>query len=127
MSNFGGGVGQEAGIEIWRTETTGGKPKPVPWPVAQYGKFYVGDSYIVLNTKVKPDNTREQVRCIAALVVPHVSLSPAPHHSRGKTLSLPVNAGSGSASNLSTFACVAHSSPTRAQLNNRLLFISARE
>ncbi|ENN79901.1 hypothetical protein HUJ04_003671 [Dendroctonus ponderosae] len=41
-------AGQRAGLEIWRIEDF----KPVAYPNNQYGKFYTGDSYIVLNTKV---------------------------------------------------------------------------
>ncbi|KAL1516715.1 hypothetical protein ABEB36_000590 [Hypothenemus hampei] len=41
-------AGREAGLEIWRIEDF----KPVPYPKNQYGKFYTGDSYIVLNTQV---------------------------------------------------------------------------
>ncbi|XP_050312053.1 actin depolymerising venom protein gelsolin 1 [Anthonomus grandis grandis] len=41
-------AGQRAGLEIWRVEDF----KPVPYPKDQYGKFYTGDSYIVLNTNV---------------------------------------------------------------------------
>lgn len=44
------GCGKAPGIEIWRIE----KLKPVPVPKNTYGKFYVGDSYIVLHTKQKP-------------------------------------------------------------------------
>lgn len=40
-------AGQKAGIEIWRVEDF----KPVPYPKDQYGKFYTGDSYIILSTK----------------------------------------------------------------------------
>lgn len=40
------GAGQKVGIEIWRIE----KFKVVPWAKEQYGSFYSGDSYIVLNT-----------------------------------------------------------------------------
>ncbi|KAE8684878.1 Villin-3 [Hibiscus syriacus] len=40
------GVGQKAGLEIWRIENF----QPVPFPKSDYGKFYMGDSYIVLNT-----------------------------------------------------------------------------
>jgi len=40
------GVGQKPGMDIWRIETF----KPVPLPKTAYGKFYMGDSYIVLRT-----------------------------------------------------------------------------
>ncbi|KAL5219060.1 hypothetical protein ABZP36_019744 [Zizania latifolia] len=40
------GVGQKPGTEIWRIEDF----KPVPLPKPDYGKFYCGDSYIVLQT-----------------------------------------------------------------------------
>ncbi|XP_055902350.1 gelsolin isoform X2 [Eupeodes corollae] len=39
--------GKEAGLEIWRVEEF----EPVPYPKNKYGKFYEGDSYIILNTK----------------------------------------------------------------------------
>nr|GLL47437.1 villin-2 [Ipomoea trifida] len=38
------GAGQKAGTEIWRIENF----QPVPLPKSDYGKFYSGDSYIVL-------------------------------------------------------------------------------
>ncbi|OUM59153.1 hypothetical protein PIROE2DRAFT_47312 [Piromyces sp. E2] len=38
-----------SGLSIWRIE----KFKVVPWPKEDYGKFYSGDSYIVLNTYKK--------------------------------------------------------------------------
>ncbi|CAN4124217.1 unnamed protein product [Withania somnifera] len=38
------GAGQKAGIEIWCIE----KLTPVPVPKPSYGKFYTGDSYIIL-------------------------------------------------------------------------------
>ncbi|XP_030767702.1 gelsolin-like [Sitophilus oryzae] len=41
-------AGKNPGLEIWRIEDF----KPVPYPKNQYGKFYSGDSYIVLNTRV---------------------------------------------------------------------------
>ncbi|XP_017977027.1 PREDICTED: villin-3 isoform X1 [Theobroma cacao] len=40
------GVGQKPGTEIWRIEDF----QPVPLPKSDYGKFYMGDSYIVLQT-----------------------------------------------------------------------------
>ncbi|RWR94773.1 villin-2 [Cinnamomum micranthum f. kanehirae] len=40
------GVGQKVGTEIWRIENF----QPVPLPKSQHGKFYMGDSYIVLQT-----------------------------------------------------------------------------
>lgn len=44
-------AGKAPGLQIWRIE----KFKVVAWPKDQYGKFYEGDSYIVLNTYKKPD------------------------------------------------------------------------
>jgi len=41
------GVGQEDGLTIWRIEDFA----PVPYDEEKYGKFNVGDSYIVLSTK----------------------------------------------------------------------------
>ncbi|CAH0562697.1 unnamed protein product [Brassicogethes aeneus] len=38
--------GKKEGIEIWRMENF----KPVPYPKNDYGKFFTGDSYIVLKT-----------------------------------------------------------------------------
>ncbi|URE28302.1 Villin headpiece domain [Musa troglodytarum] len=40
------GVGQKVGTEIWRIENF----QPVPLPKTDYGKFYSGDSYIILQT-----------------------------------------------------------------------------
>ena len=40
------GAGQEVGLQIWRIN----KFKVEHWDKAQYGDFYNGDSYIVLNT-----------------------------------------------------------------------------
>jgi len=42
-------AGQKVGLQIWRIE----KFKVKAWPVEQYGSFYDGDSYIVLNTYKK--------------------------------------------------------------------------
>ncbi|XP_057438079.1 villin-3 [Lotus japonicus] len=40
------GVGQRVGTEIWRIENF----QPVPLPKSEHGKFYMGDSYIILQT-----------------------------------------------------------------------------
>ncbi|KAL2926338.1 Villin-4 [Bienertia sinuspersici] len=40
------GAGQKAGLEIWRIENF----RPVRVPTSSHGKFYTGDSYIVLKT-----------------------------------------------------------------------------
>jgi len=46
------GAGKEIGLEIWRIE----KFQVKHWPKEQYGQFYSGDSYIIMNTyKKKPD------------------------------------------------------------------------
>lgn len=39
------GVGEEAGLEIWRVECL----KLVRWPAEKYNKFFDGDSYLVLH------------------------------------------------------------------------------
>lgn len=41
------GMGKSAGTFVWRIE----KFKVVPWPKNVYGRFFDGDSYIVLNTQ----------------------------------------------------------------------------
>ncbi|KAF6142356.1 hypothetical protein GIB67_023381 [Kingdonia uniflora] len=40
------GAGQKAGTEIWRIENF----RPVPIPQSSHGKFFTGDSYVVLKT-----------------------------------------------------------------------------
>uniref|UniRef100_A0A2P2MNL7 Villin-4 n=3 Tax=Rhizophora mucronata TaxID=61149 RepID=A0A2P2MNL7_RHIMU len=40
------GAGQKAGLEIWRIENF----RPVPVPKSSYGKFFTGDSYVILKT-----------------------------------------------------------------------------
>ncbi|KAJ1532265.1 hypothetical protein ONE63_000881 [Megalurothrips usitatus] len=42
-----GDAGKKAGLEIWRIENFA----PVPYPKNDHGKFYSGDSYIVLQTR----------------------------------------------------------------------------
>jgi len=44
-------AGVKPGLQIWRIENF----KVVPWPEEEYGKFYSGDSYIVMNTYKKND------------------------------------------------------------------------
>jgi gelsolin len=44
-------AGQESGLQIWRVQNF----ELVAWPPKEYGKFYNGDSYIVLKTIVKED------------------------------------------------------------------------
>jgi gelsolin len=46
------GAGKKVGLEIWRIE----KFHVVPWPKDQYGSFFSGDSYILLNTYKKPES-----------------------------------------------------------------------
>jgi len=48
MSNFEG-AGQETGLQIWRIEDF----EAVPYDKTKYGKFHVGDSYLVLKTVEK--------------------------------------------------------------------------
>jgi len=45
-------AGQKVGIQIWRIE----KFHVISWPKDQYGKFFDGDSYIVLRTYKKDPN-----------------------------------------------------------------------
>uniref|UniRef100_A0A4Y0BQM9 Gelsolin-like domain-containing protein n=1 Tax=Anopheles funestus TaxID=62324 RepID=A0A4Y0BQM9_ANOFN len=40
-------AGKTVGLEVWRVENF----QPVVIPKAEHGKFYTGDSYIVMNTK----------------------------------------------------------------------------
>lgn len=47
-------AGASEGLEIWRIE----KLKPVPVDKATFGKFYSGDSYIVLNTYKTKEGSR---------------------------------------------------------------------
>lgn len=45
-------AGESVGLQVWRIEQFRVKK----WPQSKYGKFHVGDSYIVLNTYSKPEN-----------------------------------------------------------------------
>lgn len=45
------GIGDEPGVKVWRVEQF----KIVPWPEDDYGCFYTGDSYIVLNSYLIED------------------------------------------------------------------------
>ena len=45
------GAGQKEGIEVWQVEKFNVKR----WPLDKFGKFYDGDSYIVLRTFKKSD------------------------------------------------------------------------
>lgn len=44
------GVGREPSLKIWRIV----KFQVTDWPEEDYGKFYNGDSYIILNTYIEP-------------------------------------------------------------------------
>lgn len=48
-------AGKELGIQIWRIE----KFQVVAWPKEQYGKFYDGDSYIILRTYKKSEDAQK--------------------------------------------------------------------
>jgi len=50
------GVGQKVGLKIWRIVNF----KVVEWPQEDYGKFFSGDSYIILNT-YKPDPKSDEL------------------------------------------------------------------
>ena len=47
------GCGERVGLEIWRINNF----KVEHWPKADYGQFYDGDSYIILNTYNPPGKT----------------------------------------------------------------------
>lgn len=52
--DFGPSPGATPGVEVWRVEQL----KVVAVPKASHGKFYSGDSYIVLHTRAKAGNSR---------------------------------------------------------------------
>lgn len=47
-------AGKTKGVEIWRVENF----NPVAVPKAEYGKFYTGDSYVILNTNIDKNNKK---------------------------------------------------------------------
>lgn len=49
------GAGEKVGLRIWRIV----KFKVTDWPSEEYGSFYEGDSYIILNTYKKDPNSEE--------------------------------------------------------------------
>lgn len=49
------GAGNAVGLKIWRIV----KFKVTDWPKGDYGKFYSGDSYIILNTYKQDPNSEE--------------------------------------------------------------------
>jgi len=51
------GAGQEVGVKIWRIV----KFKVTDWPEDQYGEFFNGDSYIILNTYKEEDEIKYDV------------------------------------------------------------------
>lgn len=59
------GAGLKVGLEIWRVENKRTKADTPDfgvkrWPIEDYGSFYSGDSYLVLNTaKVKDENGKD--------------------------------------------------------------------
>jgi hypothetical protein len=47
-------AGQKPGLEIWRIE----KLEPQRTPQKDYGQFYSGDAYIILNTKIRSGSNK---------------------------------------------------------------------
>ena len=67
------GAGQAVGMQIWRIV----KFKVTHWPKEDYGKFYDGDSYIILNTYKKPESevsAAERVVVVVMVVIPAIVL-----------------------------------------------------
>ncbi|KAJ8023049.1 Gelsolin-like protein 2 [Holothuria leucospilota] len=50
-------AGSKVGVQVWRIK----KFKVVHWPKEDYGSFYNGDSYIVLNTYKKKESDSEEL------------------------------------------------------------------
>jgi len=51
------GLGEEAGLKVWRIEQF----RVVPWPAAKYGSFHTGDSYVVLNSYLVSDALKHDI------------------------------------------------------------------
>ena len=47
------GLGEGAGIKVWRVEQF----KVIPWPKDNYGQFHKGDSYVVVNSYAKSNSS----------------------------------------------------------------------
>lgn len=52
------GAGSSPGLEIWRVENKPGNFGINRWPKDQYGQFYEGDSYIILNTYMEKESNK---------------------------------------------------------------------
>ena len=53
----------QVGIEVWRIEQF----KVRPWSKSKFGRFHVGDSYIVLSTFLKDPENNDKVTCLLGL------------------------------------------------------------
>ncbi|XP_027332142.1 villin-4-like isoform X2 [Abrus precatorius] len=51
------GAGQKAALEIWRIENF----NPVPVPQSSYGKFFTGDSYVILKSTTSKSGLRHDI------------------------------------------------------------------
>lgn len=47
------GIGESVALKVWRIEQF----RVVPWEPSKYGTFHTGDSYVVLNSYKKNDET----------------------------------------------------------------------
>jgi gelsolin len=47
------GIGESVALKVWRIEQF----RVVPWETSKYGSFHTGDSYVVLNSYKKNDET----------------------------------------------------------------------
>lgn len=62
------GAGTEPGLQIWRVENKKGNFGVNKWPTEQYGTFYDGDSFIVLQTYKAPVTEGEEGETSDALL-----------------------------------------------------------